>query len=120
MKRQLFSGAVLIAALTALTLGGCAGAFSMGPTQPSALAVGPGWIMTDVKAGSFVVGDGSKGTKKGTACGTEILGMVAQGDNSITTAMANGGITKLHFVEYSYKSYVFNVYAEFCTIASGT
>jgi hypothetical protein len=117
MKIRLLSGTVIVAALA---LSGCVGAFSLGPTQPSVTSAGPGFLMTDVKAGSLVVGDGSKATKKGTACSTQILGAVAQGDSSVTTAMANGGINKLHYVEYSVKSYVLGVYSEVCAIASGT
>jgi len=40
-------------------------------------------------------------SKKGEATCTNILGLVATGDCSIKEAMKNGGITKIHHVDYS-------------------
>lgn len=40
-------------------------------------------------------------SKKGEATCTNILGIVATGDCSVKEAMKNGGITKVHHVDYS-------------------
>ncbi len=45
-----------------------------------------------------------KPLKKGTATIKVTLGMIAEGDASINKAMENGGITKIHHVDYYNKS----------------
>ena len=57
-------------------------------------------------------------TKEGRACGTSILGWVAQGDASIVAAKANGGITKVSSVDHYAKS-ILGIYGEWCTIVKG-
>ena len=99
-----------------LALTGCSGA--MVGFQPSLFTAGPGIIFTDVQGGSLVV-ENVTPSKTGTACSTQILGVVATGDTRVETAMNNGGVRKLSFVSQSIKSYVFGVYSEVCTIARG-
>ncbi|OQX62042.1 MAG: TRL-like protein family [Desulfococcus sp. 4484_241] len=41
-----------------------------------------------------------KATKKGVAESKSILGLVATGDSSIKTAMRNGGITRISYVDW--------------------
>ena len=99
-----------------LALAGCSGA--MVGFQPSLFTAGPGLIYTDVQGGSLVV-ENATPSKTGSACSTQILGVVATGDTRVETAMNNGGIKKLSYVSQSLKSYVFGVYSEVCTIARG-
>jgi hypothetical protein len=68
-----------------------------------------GMIYTDVSgAGGATSNTGS--SKKGEACSQGILG-VATGDSSIQAACANGGITKIHHVDYHVMS-VLGVYGK--------
>jgi hypothetical protein len=55
-------------------------------------------IYTDV-SGAVVATSHEGSTKVGEASSTGILG-VATGDSSIKTAAANGGITRIHHVDY--------------------
>jgi hypothetical protein len=106
-----------IALVGSFTLTGCMGVQNL--FQPSVMTAGPGLIITDVQGGTLVLDNGTTPTKSGEACSTEILGIVAQGDNRIETAMTNGGIKKVVFVHHSIKSYVFGVYAMVCTLVRG-
>ena len=56
--------------------------------------------------------------KEGKACGTSILGWVAQGDASIVAAKANGGITKVTSVDH-YAKNILGIFGEWCTIVKG-
>ena len=86
--------------------------------QPGASFATAG-VYTDVQGGSQVVDASVVATKTGTACSSQILGIVASGDTSVETAMKNGGITKLSFVNQSLKNIFFSLYTEVCTIARG-
>ena len=57
-------------------------------------------------------------SKVGTASCSSILGIVATGDASITAAMKNGGITKIHHVDY-HSTNVLGFYAEMTTSVYG-
>ncbi|MFO1475912.1 MAG: TRL-like family protein [Verrucomicrobiota bacterium] len=57
-----------------------------------------GGIYTDVSGAGAVTGN-SGSTKVGQASSEGII-CVATGDSSIKTACANGGITKIHHVDY--------------------
>lgn len=59
-----------------------------------------GVILTDIQVPYPVAGESSKMTKVGTAECMSILGCVAIGDASIATAMKNGGITKISYVDW--------------------
>lgn len=94
-----------------------AGCGPMIMNQPSA-AFSVAGIYSDVEGGSLVLDNGVAATKTGKACSTSILGLVASGDTKVETAMANGGITKLVYVNMSYKNIWF-IWNEVCTIARG-
>lgn len=113
MRRSLGVSMVLCGLLS---LTGCAGA--MVAFQPSLFTAGPGILYTDVQGGSLVV-ENTTPTKTGQACSVQILGMVATGDTRVETAMNNGQIKKLAYVNHSLKSFVFGIYSEVCTIARG-
>ena len=49
---------------------------------------------------------------------TSILSMVATGDASIEAAMKNGGITKVHHVDWQAKN-ILGIYGEFKTTVYG-
>lgn len=104
----------LLVAVCFMLVGCGAGSF----TQPNASFATAG-IYTDVQGGSMVLDNGVAPTKTGTACSNGILGIVATGDTRVETAMANGGITKLVYVNTSLKSILFGAMTEICTIARG-
>ena len=57
-------------------------------------------------------------SKEGKACANTIMGLVAQGDASISAAKAAGGITEVAHVDHSAKS-ILGIVAEYCTIVKG-
>jgi hypothetical protein len=86
---------------------------------PSALTAGPGLTVTNVQGGTLGLENGVAPTKTGEACSKEILGLFASGDNRVETAMANGGITQLVYVQHTPKNHALGAYAQVCTIARG-
>jgi len=107
MKRVM----VLACAMLVLTVLGCAGA-GLGPTY--------GLLSTDVKYPALrtAVENDGVGTKVGTSMSKNVLGWVATGDCSMAAAMKNGGITKVHTVDYHVMN-ILGVYAEYTTIVTG-
>ena len=75
-----------------------------------------GSLYTDMKA-PIAVGDASGQSKMGTAKATAILGF-ATGDASISAAMQNGGITKVHHVDSQVKN-ILGIYVEYTTVVYG-
>lgn len=57
-------------------------------------------------------------TKTGTSTCTSILGLVAEGDCSISTAAKNGGITKVSTVDFDVSNILF-LYATTTVIVTG-
>ncbi len=79
----------LISVATAMFgLGGCATSFPVGS------------LMTDVTYPVNATGNSGKASKKGEAECQSILTLVAQGDCSIEAAAKDGGITKIHHVDW--------------------
>lgn len=70
-----------------------------------------GVLFTDVKANDSVTSN-AVSKKTGTAKCIAVLGLVAVGDCSIESAMKNGGITKIHHVDYNAKNFL-GIYAEY-------
>lgn len=63
---------------------------------------------------------GQVGTlKKGVSSATGVLGLIASGDASIKAAMENGGITKVHHVDYEKDIVLGGVYQKLTTIVYG-
>jgi hypothetical protein len=75
-----------------------------------------GTLYVDMK-GPIAVGDASGSSKVGTAKATAIIGIVT-GDASISAAMQNGGITKVHHVDSQVKN-ILGIYAEYTTTVYG-
>jgi|SoiMetStandDraft_5_1073268.scaffolds.fasta_scaffold196171_2 hypothetical protein len=84
-----------------------------------AMAASPvnGFFYSDVDA-PLAVNSDADNTKKGMASCHSYLGICATGDASIETAAKNGGIKKIHHVDFKSHS-VLGIYAEFTTIVYG-
>ena len=84
-----------------------------------AMAASPvtGFVYTQVDA-PITVNSDADNTKKGSASCRSYLGICATGDASIQAAAANGGITKIHHVDFHSES-ILGIYAEFTTIVYG-
>ncbi len=63
------------------------------------------------------VGETASTAKVGTATSTAII-CFATGDSSVKAAMENGGITKIHHIDYKVMS-VMGVYAKYTTVVYG-
>jgi len=94
-------------------LSGCAGLY-VSPVQP-----GVGILFTEVEAPLDPSVDPTVVMeKRGEAMATNVLGWVVTGDASIAAAAREGGITKVHHMDYHYKN-ILGVYATFTTIVYG-
>ena len=84
--------------------------------QPVASPV-MGIFFNDTKYG-YIATEHTDATKEGKACAQSIMGLVAQGDASISAAKAAGGITQVAHIDYTAHS-ILGVVADFCTIVKG-
>ncbi|GAB4372450.1 MAG: TRL-like family protein [Calditrichia bacterium] len=85
----------------------------------AAYAVSPvtGFLYTDVRGPAMATGaDGY--SKVGMAVSKSYLGFIAEGDASIEAAMKNGGITKIHHVDFESKN-ILGLYATFTVYVYG-
>jgi hypothetical protein len=99
---------LLVGALCVSMLAGCA-AYSVSPVT--------GFVYTDVRGpGSATSNPGY--SKVGTATAESFLGAIAVGDASIEAAMKDGGITKVHHVDYESKN-ILGIYATFTVVVYG-
>jgi len=94
--------------------------FSAGSFMGCAMVTAPvnGGVYTDLKA-PVTATSNTGSAKVGTGECTSILGIVATGDCSISGAMKNGNITKIHHVDHDamsvlwlYAKYTIRVYGE--------
>lgn len=76
-----------------------------------------GALFGETKYG-FVATDASAANKEGKACGSSILGLVAQGDASVQAAKAAGGVNTVASVDH-YAKNILGIYGEWCTIVRG-
>jgi hypothetical protein len=79
---------IVVALLAVTMLAGCATPFPQG------------LLYTDLKLPVGVTGNGGKAPKIGTAECTSVLALVATGDCSVEAARKQGGITKIHHVDW--------------------
>ena len=101
-----------------LTFVACLALFTSGCASTGMnTGTGKGWIYTEVKEGEIATAN-QAGKKRGTACATNILGMVSSGDASIATAMRDGAISVVSYVDHSSYS-VLGFYGKYCTIVTG-
>ena len=77
-----------------------------------------GALYTDVKAPVTATASDTAALKSGSATVTSVLGLVATGDASIEGAAKNGGITKIHHVDYTTKS-ILGLYAVYTVTVYG-
>jgi hypothetical protein len=98
MKKLFIIAAVAATAL----LSSCAG---------TGTVCGMGGIYTDVKEGVTATSN-SVGTKVGTASATNILGIIATGDASISTAASNGGVKKISHID-AHKKSILGIFATY-------
>ncbi len=99
---------LVLVLFSAALLAGC-GAMAMSPVT--------GFLYTEIK-GPLTATNNFKSSKVGTAKCTSVLGLVATGDASIEAAMKDGGITKIHYVDYNTKS-ILGIIAEFTVVVHG-
>jgi hypothetical protein len=76
-----------------------------------------GVLFTEVRGP--IGGNGTIGPKEGKACAQSILGLIAQGDASISAAAKAGGITNVSTVEH-YTRNMLGIIGDFCTIVRGS
>lgn len=98
----------LMLVLVILSLIGCA-------TIPSPVM---GILYTDVKYPSDAPNSAKIYEKKGEACATSILGLVATGDASLASAAQEAKITQITAVDY-HSTNILGLYGKFCTIVRG-
>jgi hypothetical protein len=84
---RLITGTVLLVMLIALVTG-CATVYPRGV------------IYTELKLPVIATGEIGREMKIGTAECRSVMGIMATGDASIATAMKNGGITKVYYVDW--------------------
>ncbi|MCX7944389.1 MAG: TRL-like family protein [Deltaproteobacteria bacterium] len=77
-----------------------------------------GILYTDVKFPSDAPNSAKVVEKKGEACATTILGLVATGDASLASAAAEAKITQITAVDY-HSTNILMLYGKFCTIVRG-
>ena len=86
------------------------------------LLFGCGALYTDIKTPmpslSLQANADSK-TKVGKASCTSYVWVVAIGDCSVDAAMKNGGINKIHHVDYEIKSIFFGIYGKHTIVVYG-
>jgi hypothetical protein len=76
-----------------------------------------GFLYSDV-SGPHSATSNATYSKMGTSKAQSILGWVALGDASIEAAMKNGGITKVHHVDYHTKN-ILSIYSELTVFVYG-
>ena len=71
--------------------------------------------------GPVAAGEPGIPTKQGEACGWNLLALISVGDVRITTAMKNGGITKITSVDKRVFELIpgFYGYSRYCTVVNG-
>lgn len=57
--------------------------------------------------------------KIGKASAEMFVWFVTMGDCSVATAMANGGVKRVHHVDTEIQSYLFGIYGKFTTVVYG-
>jgi hypothetical protein len=77
-----------------------------------------GYLYTNVSGPVAVGASQDTPTKVGRATSRSIFGVYAVGDASIDTAAKNGGITRIHHVDYETQS-VLGVIADYTTVVYG-
>ena len=77
-----------------------------------------GLIYTELKLPVDVTGNGGKAPKVGTAECQSVLSLVATGDCSVETAMKQGGVTKVHYVDWDSKN-ILGLFGQYKLVVHG-
>ncbi|MFA6816740.1 MAG: TRL-like family protein [Lentisphaeria bacterium] len=96
--------ALLAVFAVAVMVSGCATTYPLGT------------ILTQVTLPSMVGSYEGKATKVGKSKCTQLLALVAQGDASIAAACKQGGITKIHHVDWEVDNILGLVATYTCTV----
>jgi hypothetical protein len=70
-------------------------------------------------ASQYITAKGEVGSKEGRASAYFLLGVVAFGDASVTTAARKAGITYIKTIDYEYENVLAVVYGRYTTIVTG-
>ncbi|OGV42530.1 MAG: TRL-like protein family [Lentisphaerae bacterium GWF2_57_35] len=105
MKRITSMALCSVFAVGVLLVSGCASPFPMGAAY------------TELKLPGAVTSNAGA-SKVGVSQCTSILGLVATGDASIAAAMSDGGITKIHHVDWDAKN-ILGIYGQYKTTVYG-
>ena len=115
MKRLI---AVTAACGVVVLMSGCAGQ----PMQGAWGSMGPGIIYGSVDGPLFrgaPVGETTSSSKVGSATSKGYVGgIVSIGDSSVKAAMDNGGITKIHNIDYKYTN-ILGIFSTYTTVVYG-
>ena len=87
------------------------------PGGPYAAAGSAGIVADTVTPGAYAIDNSVKPAKTGKATSKGVI-LFTSGDNSIKAAMENGGIKKIHHVDFDVLN-VFNLYSKVTTIVYG-
>lgn len=108
MARSLFS--VVALAVASLLFTGC----YVAPVMPP-----PGLLFQSVEAPIDTDAQGNTiGSRVGESSSMSVLGLIASGDASVSTAARKGGITRIDHVDYKYL-HILLIYHQFTTKVYG-
>lgn len=99
---------IIFVASAIATLSGCAAVSS---------PVGNGLIFTSIQ-GPVTATTAAAGSKKGSACASNILGLFATGNASIQAAKSNGNITTVATVDHT-STGILSLFGTYCTVVTG-
>jgi len=102
----------LLTGLSMMAVAGI-GMFMLGCASPAPVGV----LYTEVTLPTIATSN-PQATKVGVSECTSILALVAMGDASIDAAAKNGGITKIHSVDWEAKN-ILGIYGTYRTIVRG-
>jgi hypothetical protein len=94
------------------------GAAACGSTPIKGKPMGGAAIYSEVQFNELVTQEGAVGTKRGEACATNILGIIATGDASAATAAKKAGIARVGVVDGMHSN-ILGVYSKYCVVVSG-
>lgn len=77
-----------------------------------------GMLYTEIKSPVATSEGNVNYSKVGVSKATSILGLIATGDSSIKSAVANGGIRNVKYVDYESKN-ILGLYGEYTTTVYG-
>lgn len=98
--------ACLVLVAVCIVMTGCATPYPMGAAY------------TEIKLPVTATANSGRSPKIGEAMCTTVLGLVATGDASIEAAKRDGGITKVHHVDWSAKN-ILGLYGEYKVVVYG-